>query len=226
MTPAIRFAHETNLPTATEVLRGLECVVSDLGQHGEKTDLSRIIRRTLQPHIGHATISHEACVIIMATPAGAPMPGDQWMREYQFETGAVSALRLIASAARDLAARVVPSIRERRPGVPTHLTDDLGAAAAIERARMIWMTRAPDDTIGICPETPWSPAAWIGPDTSRGNPVPNDVAALLTPLVEVRLVRTGTRSTAKMSALPVVVGPMDPVARLRAVADAVEGEGA
>lgn len=226
MTPAIRFPHDTTLAVATEVLRGLECVVADLGGPGDKPDISRIIRRTLQPALGLATISHEACVISMSTPDSAPLPGDRWMREWRFETGTISALRLIASAARDLAARIVPSIRERRPGVPTHLTDDLGAAAAIGRARMVWTTRSPDDTIGICPETPWSPAAWIADGATRGDPVPNDIAAMLVPLVEVRLVRTGTRSTAKIRALPIIVGPMDPVMRLRAIAEATDGDAA
>lgn len=226
MTPAIHFAHDTSLAAATEVLRGLECVVADLGGPGDEPDVSRIIRRTLQPAFGLATISHEACVISMSTPDGAPLPGDRWMREYQFETGAVSALRLIVSAARDLAARVVPSIRERRPGVPTHLTDDLGAAAAIRRARMVWMTRSPDDTIGVCPETPWSPASWIAHDATRGDPVPNEIAAMLVPLAEMRLLRTGTRLTAKIRALPIIVGPMDPVMRLRAIAAAADGDDA
>jgi hypothetical protein len=226
MTPAIRFPHETTLATASDVLEALGCIVSDLGRPGDRSDVSRIMRRSLQPHIGHATISHEAGVVILSSPAGSPLPGDRWMSEYQFETGAVSALRLIASAAHDLTSRIVSSIRERRPGVPTRLADDLGAAAAVERARAIWMIHAPHDTIGVCPETPWSPAAWIGPDSSRGDPVPNGIAAMLVPLVEVRAVRTGSRSTAKISAHPVVVGPVDPVARMRAVADAANHEDA
>lgn len=227
MTPAILFPHGTNHAITSEVLRAVGCVLKDLGRPGDirSPDESRINRRSVQPAIGHATISHEACVIILSTPGGAPMPGDRWMREMQFETGKASTLRLIASTAHDLAARVDSSVHDRKRGVPTYLADDLGAAAAMERARTVWMTRAPNDAIGICPETPWSPAAWIGHDTSRGDPVPNDVAALLTPLVEVRLVRTGTRSTIKMSALPLLIGPMDPVMRLRAIA-AAEGDDA